>query len=63
MAARTMQDVARYARRVRQRLGLSQTQFARRIHVPHEAIRNLGAGEALADRRCAGTVEGARQSS
>ncbi len=43
--AETMQDVARYARRVRRRLGLSQTEFARRIDVPHETIRNWEQGK------------------
>ena len=40
-----MQDVARYARRVRRRLGLSQTELARRIDVPHETIRNWEQGK------------------
>ena len=35
-----MQDMARYARRVRRRLGLSQTELARRIDVPRETIHN-----------------------
>ena len=35
-----MQDMARYARRVRRRLGLTQMELARRIDVPHETIRN-----------------------
>ena len=43
--AEVMQDVARYARRVRRRLGLSQTEFARRIDVPHETIRNWEQGK------------------
>ena len=43
--AEAMQDVARYARRVRRRLGLSQTEFARRIDVPHETIRNWEQGK------------------
>ena len=40
-----MQDMARYARRVRRRLGLSQTELARRINVPHETIRNWEQGK------------------
>jgi len=40
-----MQDMARYARRVRRRLGLSQTELARRIDVPHETIRNWEQGK------------------
>jgi putative transcriptional regulator len=35
-----MQDAARFARRVRQRLGLSQVEFSRRIDVPLDTIRN-----------------------
>ena len=40
-----MQDMARYARRVRRRLGLSQTELARRIDVSHETIRNWEQGK------------------
>lgn len=40
-----MQDMARYARRVRKRLGLTQVEFARRIGVPHETIRNWEQGK------------------
>ena len=40
-----MQDMARYARRVRRRLGLSQTELARRIDVPRETIRNWEQGK------------------
>lgn len=40
-----IRDVARYARRVRRRLGLSQLEFARRIDVPHETIRNWEQGK------------------
>ena len=40
-----MQDMARYARRVRRRLGLTQTELARRIDVPHETIRNWEQGK------------------
>ena len=43
--AEAMQDMARYARRVRQRLGLTQREFARRIHVPQETIRNWEQGK------------------
>ena len=43
--AEAVQDVARYARRVRRRLGLSQMEFARRIGVPHETIRNWEQGK------------------
>ena len=43
--AESMQDMARYARRVRRRLGLSQKEFARRIDVPHETIRNWEQGK------------------
>ena len=38
--AEAMQDMARYARRVWRRLGLTQVELARRIDVPHETIRN-----------------------
>ncbi len=40
-----MQDMARYARQVRRRLGLSQTELARRIDVPHETIRSWEQGK------------------
>jgi len=43
--AEAMQDVARFARRVRRRLGLTQVEFARRIDVPHETIRNWEQGK------------------
>lgn len=39
------QDMARYARRVRKRLGLTQREFARRIDVPQETIRNWEQGK------------------
>ncbi len=39
------QDMARYARRVRKRLGLTQLEFARRIDVPQETIRNWEQGK------------------
>ena len=40
-----MQDMARYARLVRRRLGLSQTELARRIDVSPETIRNWEQGK------------------
>ena len=40
-----MQDMARYARRVRRRMGLSQTEMARRIDVSPETIRNWEQGK------------------
>ncbi|MYG28117.1 MAG: helix-turn-helix domain-containing protein [Boseongicola sp. SB0677_bin_26] len=43
--AEAMQDMARYTRRIRRRLGLSQTELARRIDVPHETIRNWEQGK------------------
>ena len=43
--AKAMQDMARYTRRIRRRLGLSQTELARRIDVPHETIRNWEQGK------------------
>ena len=43
--AEAMQDMARFARRVRKRLGLTQVEFARRIDVPHETIRNWEQGK------------------
>ena len=43
--AEAMQGVARYARRIRRRLGLTQVELARRIHVPHETIRNWEQGK------------------
>ena len=43
--AEAMQDMARYARRVRRRLGLTQVEFARRIDVPRETIRNWEQGK------------------
>ena len=43
--AEAMQDMARYARRIRRRLGLSQVEMARRIDVPHETIRNWEQGK------------------
>jgi len=43
--AETMRDMARYARRVRRRLGLTQVEMARRIDVPQETIRNWEQGK------------------
>ncbi len=43
--AEAMQDMARYARRVRRRLGLTQMELARRIDVPPETIRNWEQGK------------------
>ena len=43
--ADAMRDMARYARRIRRRLGLSQVEFARRIDVSHETIRNWEQGK------------------
>jgi putative transcriptional regulator len=43
--AKAMQDAARFARRVRKRLRLSQAEFARRIDVPVETIRNWEQGK------------------
>ena len=40
-----MKDAARYARRVRRRLGLTQVELARRINVPQETIRNWEQGK------------------
>ena len=43
--AEAMRDMARFTRRVRRRLGLTQVEFARRIDVPHETIRNWEQGK------------------
>ncbi|KON81106.1 helix-turn-helix domain-containing protein [Azoarcus sp. PA01] len=43
--AEAMQDVARFVRRVRKRLGLSQADFSERINVPLETIRNWEQGK------------------
>lgn len=43
--AQSMQDAGLFARRVRRRLGLSQAQFASRIDVPLETIRNWEQGK------------------
>lgn len=44
-AAEAMQDAAKFARRVRKRLGLSQAEFSERIDVPVETIRNWEQGK------------------
>lgn len=41
----TMQDAAKFARRVRRRLGLSQVEFSHRIDVSLETIRNWEQGK------------------
>jgi len=43
--AEALQDMARYTRRVRRRMGLSQTELARRIDVSPETIRNWEQGK------------------
>lgn len=43
--AELMQDAARYARRVRKRLGLTQREFSRRIDVSLDTIRNWEQGK------------------
>ncbi len=43
--AEAVLDAARYARRVRKRLGLSQAQFSERIDVPIDTIRNWEQGK------------------
>lgn len=43
--AAAMQDAARFVRRVRKRLGLSQAKFSRKIDVPLESIRNWEQGK------------------
>jgi putative transcriptional regulator len=40
-----MQDAAKFARRVRRRLGLSQLEFSHRINVSLETIRNWEQGK------------------
>ncbi len=40
-----MQDMARYTRRIRRRLGLPQTELARRTDVSRETIRNREQGK------------------
>jgi putative transcriptional regulator len=43
--AEAMLDAAKFARRVRRRLGLSQTEFSQRIDVPLDTIRNWEQGK------------------
>lgn len=43
--AEAMQDAARFARRVRKRLGLSQAEFSERIDVSLQTIRNWEQGK------------------
>ena len=43
--AQAMQDAAKFARRVRKRLGLSQLEFSTRIDVSLETIRNWEQGK------------------
>ena len=43
--AEALRDMAHFARRIRRRLGLTQVEFARRIDVPHETIRNWEQGK------------------
>ena len=43
--AQAMQDAAQYARRIRNRLGLSQAEFSRRINVSLETVRNWEQGK------------------
>jgi len=44
-ATDALQDAARYARRIRRRLGLSQVEFSERIDVPLNTIRNWEQGK------------------
>lgn len=43
--AQALQDAAKFARRVRKRLGLSQSEFSQRIDVSLETIRNWEQGK------------------
>lgn len=43
--AQARQDAARFVRRVRKRLGLSQADFSSRINVPVDTIRNWEQGK------------------
>ena len=43
--AEAMQDAAKFARRVRKRLGLSQSEFSHRIDVSLDTIRNWEQGK------------------
>ena len=44
-AVERMEDAAKFARRVRNRLGLTQQEFSRRIDVPLDTIRNWEQGK------------------
>ncbi len=59
--AEAMQDMGRYAHRVRRRLGLTQIGLARRIDVPHETNRNGEQGKRCPTGGGARPVAGARQ--
>ena len=54
-----IQETARFARRVRRRLGLTQVEFARRDPGAARDDPELGTGEALPDRRREGVVAAA----
>jgi putative transcriptional regulator len=41
----SLQDAAKYARRVRRRLGLTQAEFSQRIEVPLDTVRNWEQGK------------------
>ena len=43
--AEAAQDAAAYARRVRQNLGFTQSEFAKRIHVSRDTVRNWEQGK------------------
>ncbi len=43
--AASLQDAAKYARRVRRRLGLTQVEFSQRIEVPLDTVRNWEQGK------------------
>lgn len=43
--AAALQDAAKFTRRVRRRLGLSQVEFSHRINVPIDTIRNWEQGK------------------
>lgn len=60
-----LQDAAKFARRVRRRLGLSQVEFSHRINVPIDTIRHhpqLGTRQTLSNRGSQDTAQGAGQS-
>ncbi|MCE2486030.1 MAG: helix-turn-helix domain-containing protein [Desulfurellaceae bacterium] len=40
-----MRDMGKFVRRVRKRLGFTQHEFARRINVPQDTIRNWEQGK------------------